>query len=148
MKRETKIPSANIAMSLVQQAKKGDDATRLIVGGSLVQFYGSGKGTPKQRAEALKWVRSAAKEGNATAQYYLGRAYAEGNDISKNVGKAVEWYKKAAENGDVDAQLALGLIYEFGDGVPASRAKAIKWYSKAANQGCDAAKMILQDFET
>jgi len=53
--------------------------------------------------EAVKWFRKAAEQGNADAQYALGRAYHEGQGVDYNYTEAVKWLKKAAEQGQSDA---------------------------------------------
>ena len=39
-------------------------------------MYAKGQGTPQNYAEALKWFRLAANQGDADAQYNLGLVYA------------------------------------------------------------------------
>lgn len=58
-------------------------------------------------AEAVKWYRKAAEQGNAYAQYNLGECYRYGNSVTKNRGKALRWYKLAAAQGHEDAQKAV-----------------------------------------
>jgi TPR repeat protein len=77
-------------------------------------MYDKGQGVPQDYAEAMKWYRKAAEQGNA---------------------KAVKWYRKAAEQGLPEAQFNLGLMYDKGQGVPQDYAEAVKWYRKAAEQG-------------
>ena len=76
-----------------------------------------------------------AEQGDARAQYRLGRRYYEGNGVTKDYTKAVYWYRKAAEQGNTKAQESLGLCYASGDGVSENRTKAVYWYRKAAEQG-------------
>jgi len=97
--------------------------------------YREGYGTAVDHVEAVKWVRKAAEQGFARAQYDLGLMYQFGRGVERSYEKAVEWYLKAAEQGDADAQYHLGGMYELGDGVEQSYEKAVEWYLKAAEQG-------------
>ena len=87
--------------------------------------------SPKQDAAALKQLEFRAGEGNAKAQFSLGKRYRH----SGNDRVAVRWYRKAAEQGNVAAQYNLGWMYEYGEGVLQDDAEAVKWYRKAAKQG-------------
>ena len=49
--------------------------------------------------EAMKWYRKAAEQGNAEAQYRLGRFYERGWGVVKDEAEAMKWYRKAAEQG-------------------------------------------------
>ena len=57
----------------------------------------SGMGCPKDYAEAVKWYRKAAEQGDAEAQFNLGLMYADGEGVPKDYAEAVKWYRKAAE---------------------------------------------------
>lgn len=65
----------------------------------------------KDPVEAVKWYLKAAEQGNAKAQYLIGKYYAERNILSreKDLVQAVKWYRKAARRGSEDAQIALEL---------------------------------------
>lgn len=99
-----------------------------------MQYY-DGHGVPKDHAESLKWYRMAAEQGDASAQYSVGRMYAHGEGVNKDNSEAVKWWIKAANQGYDFAQNDLGAAYESGDGVAQDSAEAVKWYRKAANQG-------------
>ena len=64
------------------------------------------------------WLRKAADQGYAPAQYYLGRAYSSGDGVAEDLAEAVRWYRKAADQGDAAAQCSLGVIYELGKAWP------------------------------
>ena len=86
-------------------------------------------------AEAVKWFRKAAEQGEAFAQYNLGVMYADGEGVTQDYAEAVKWYRMAAEQGIAEAQFNLGNAYNSGQGVAQNYAEAVKWYSKAAEQG-------------
>jgi TPR repeat protein len=67
-------------------------------------MYEKGQGVPKDDAEAVKWYRKAAEQGNAGAQDKLGAMYADGRGVPKDDAEAVRWHRMAAEQRDEDAQ--------------------------------------------
>ena len=92
-------------------------------------------------AAALRVFRSLAEQGNAKAQYNLGRMYAAGRGVARNGAEAVKWYRRAAEQDDAEAQVAaqnsLGVMYADGLGVPEDIVQAAAWISIAYAQGAD-----------
>jgi TPR repeat protein len=87
------------------------------------------------------WYRKAAAQGDANAQYALGRAYADSQGASpQDYKQAVTYYKMAAAQGLVLAQAELGNLYAKGQGVAQDYTEAVNWYRKAANQGVAAAQ--------
>ena len=97
--------------------------------------YAEGQGVPQSWAEAARWFRKSAEQGNAEAQCGLGVCYAEGNGVGQSRTEAVRWFRKAAEQGDAEAQAVLGGCYAKGDGVGQSWTEAVRWVHKAAEQG-------------
>ncbi len=104
-------------------------------------------GTPNPRtsldAEALESFRSAAEDGEPSAQRVLGVAYQEGRVLPKNDTQAAHWYRKAADQGDASAQWLLGALYDSGLGVPEDHVEAAQWYRRAADQGHSAAQWTI-----
>ena len=107
--------------------------------------YREGYGTAVDHVEAVKWVRKAAEQGFARAQYDLGLMYEFGTGVERSNEKAAEWYLKAAEQGYARAQFWLGYMYEYGTGVEQSYEKAAEWVQKAAEQGYADAQYNLGD---
>ncbi|MCH8097667.1 MAG: sel1 repeat family protein [Proteobacteria bacterium] len=76
-----------------------------------------------------------AEQGDATAQFYLGRMYYEGQGTEDNEYEAIEWFRRAAASGHVEAQFWLGgAIMYLGKNAPTD-AEALDWLKKAAEQG-------------
>lgn len=96
--------------------------------------YREGYGTAVDHVEAVKWVRKAAEQGFADAQYKLGVMYKYGWGVEQSYEKAAEWYLKAAKQGLAGAQYNLVRMYKNGLGVEQSAEKALEWLQKAANQ--------------
>ncbi|NMO02664.1 sel1 repeat family protein [Gordonia sp. TBRC 11910] len=81
---------------------------------SLLHF--SGRGTPVDDAEGLRWTRLAADLGSDRAMYNLGAFYAVGRyGLVADAETAVEWYVKAAEIGHGKAAFTAGLMLLRGD---------------------------------
>jgi uncharacterized protein len=83
----------------------------------------------------LKELKSAAEQGDVTAQWQLGSMYYHGDGVPESYAEAGKWFRKAAEKGDPWAQLTLGRIYQEGRGVQKDYAEAMKWRLRAAEQG-------------
>lgn len=88
----------------------------------------------------LRWLRPAAEQGDAEAQYSLGVMYDTGLGITQDLAEAARWYRPAAEQGYAPAQNNLGLMYSAGEGVPQDATEALRWYRLAAEQGYAAAQ--------
>ena len=103
---------------------------------------------PKDEAEAVKWYRAAAEQGQAEAQFNLAGCYRNGWGVPKDEAEAVKWYRAVAEQGDVEAQSILGLGYllnTWGEGV--DLAEAEKWLRLAAEQGDEPSQKALKQAE-
>ena len=105
-------------------------------------YYGT-NGKAKDYAEAVKWLRKAAEQGNASGQSFLGYMYQYGLGVSKDYAEAVKWYRKSAEQGYAGGQNGLGYMYQYGLGVSKDYSEAVKWYRKSAEQGDAAAQSNL-----
>ena len=128
-------------------------------------FYENGWGTTADKEKALYWYKKAAEqgdedaqkrinalqksgEGDANAQYELGRYYAYNEKrVEKNSFQdwmtAFKCFKKAAEQGHVQAQFELAKCYDIGFGVTSDMQQALFWYRKAAENGhTDAIKRL------
>ena len=58
-------------------------------------------------AEALRWLRKAAAQGDASAMGSLGVMYANALGVGQDYAAAVSWWLKAAEQGEVTSQAHL-----------------------------------------
>ena len=89
----------------------------------------------KDYAEAARWYRKAADQGNADAQSDIGVLYQNGWGVARDYAEAMRWYRKAADQGTAFAQNKIGFQYQMGQGVAQDYSEAIRWYRKAADQG-------------
>ncbi len=70
------------------------------------------RGLSSKNRNNLEELNQKAKQGNAQAQYYLGRMYAHGVGINKNPDVASGWLNKAAAAGVLEAELELTSLLE------------------------------------
>ena len=90
---------------------------------------------PQDDAQAAKWTRLAADQGNASAQYRLGLMYYNGRGVPQDYAEAAKWFRLAADQGYAYARYSLGVMYEHGQGVPQDDVQAHMWFNLAAAQG-------------
>lgn len=89
-----------------------------------------------------------AEQGDAFAQYRLGRYYAQHG--GRQTPESVSWYKKAspglhrlAETGNGQAMYVLGVMYAYGRGVGRNTEKAHRWLTQAVENKITAAQPVL-----
>lgn len=89
-----------------------------------------------------------AEQGDAFAQYRLGRFYAKQDGLE--APESVHWYRKAfdglrrlAEDGNGEAMHVLGVMYAFGRGIPKDKDLARRWLTRATEHEVPAARHVL-----
>lgn len=88
----------------------------------------------EERKKFLEF-QAKAEQGEAIAQYKLGRCYLKGEGVAKDEVEAAKWYRKAADRGHIFAQYHLGVCYGQGQGVAKDEVEAMKWYHMAGDKG-------------
>ncbi|OAM86927.1 hypothetical protein AW736_25950 [Termitidicoccus mucosus] len=89
-------------------------------------------GTVGSEQAGLNLLMEAAKNGNADAQYTIGRMYRDGTvAVGQDMGMAEKWLRFAVENGSVRAKAELGLLM-------------MKNKSMSATQGQEAAELLAE----
>jgi TPR repeat protein len=86
-----------------------------------------------------------AEEGNAAAQFCVGRLYANGFGVPMDDAKALYFYGAAADQGYPQAQYNLGIMHANGWGVTMNDEKAAEFYREAAVKGYGPAIMSLAE---
>lgn len=86
-------------------------------------------------AEAVRWYRLAADQGDASAQTNVGIMYANGSSVAQDYAEAARWYLLAADQNYALAQNNLGGLYSSGLGVEKNLVESYKWLSLAAAGG-------------
>ena len=61
-------------------------------------------GITKGNKAAFEALKTKANDGNAQAEYYLGKMYSRGVGVKKDTGKALQWLNKAALVGVLEAE--------------------------------------------
>ncbi len=126
--------------------------------------YFAGRGVEPNEAEALKWLRAAAEQGDTSSMETLGvqllvrdrqesdkwKKASETTKVSQKVTReneeAASLFRAAAAQGNAVAQEVLGDLYSSGRGVPEDNAQAALWYRKAADSGNASAQSSLGSF--
>ena len=102
----------------------------------------SGQARERQREQQLL---EHAEQGDAQAQYEVGRRFWNGDGVDQDHKQAADWFDRAARQGLAAAQCALGLCYERGDGVEQDMWQAAAWYQWAAQQDDVEAQLRLSE---
>jgi tetratricopeptide (TPR) repeat protein len=89
---------------------------------------------PAYREREMSQLSSAARRGDAVAQFAVANHYYRGLGVATNWPEAVYWYKEAAKQGHTGARLMLGLRYLPGEGTPQNFEAGIPWFRKVAAQ--------------
>ncbi len=77
---------------------------------------------------------SFAEQGDARAQFYLGRMFMDGEGVPQDYAEAAKWYWRAANQEDAAAQNNLGVMYENGEGVSRDLEQAYMWFNLSASR--------------
>jgi hypothetical protein len=104
----------------------GDVVAQFSLGALL--YYG---GT--DTAQAVDWLRKAAAQGYADAEFQIGQLYDFGFAVGQDDREALLWYRKSAEHGSAAGQRAVGDFYRKGRAIAADAAEAARWYQRAAD---------------
>ena len=96
------------------EAEKGGAQSQFQMG---LAFFLGQFGLATNPVEAVKWLRKAAEQNYAKAQYNLGVCYHDGLGLTTNYVEAVAWFRKAAEQNLAQAQFNLSACYARGEGV-------------------------------
>jgi TPR repeat protein len=108
------------------QAAAGDAVAQFSLGSFL--YYGSA-----DTAQGIEWIRKAAAQQHAPAEFQMGQVYDFGFGAAQNDREALAWYRKAADHGSAPAQRTVGEFYQKGRGVTADAAEAARWFRRGAD---------------
>jgi hypothetical protein len=151
-------PQQEQSLSLFREALEAERAGSLAVAFDLFQHaatllhpaaqcklgwcYQYGKGTLKDRVEALTRYRRSASQDCPEAQFEYGYAKLYGLGIQLHRPTGVAWIRRAAMSGYVRAQEWIGRCYERGWEVERDDAEALHWYRQGAIQGDAKCQML------
>ena len=89
----------------------------------------------KQWAEAVRWYKRSAEQGDPAAKVGRALAYYRGQGVPRDRVRAFRLMLEAARTGDVVAQHNVGVMYQRGNGTAKDLAKARLWLQRAADKG-------------
>nr|KAG5711563.1 hypothetical protein BaRGS_016745 [Batillaria attramentaria] len=121
------------------------DLNQAVFNLALMTMNGEG-GITKDKERAMELLNTAAMQGLAQAQTYLGVYYTEVEDDQQDFEQAASFFQAAADQDDAEGQYFLGICYENGWGVESSDEEAAKLYAAAAESGHDGALYNLAAF--
>ena len=90
---------------------------------------------PRDYIEAVQWLRRAAEQNFARAQFNLGVMHAGGLGFAQDHAEAAVWYRLAAEQGHGLAQYNLAQLYFDGNGVERDLVLAHAWANLSSAHG-------------
>ena len=94
----------------------------------------------KDFATAFKEFTPLAEQGNADAQFFLGKMYLAGQGVLKDVNRGIKLFTASAAQGNAEAQLFLGSYYLLPH---LDIAEGLKWLRFSAEQGNQDAQLLL-----
>src|SRR5215831_603246 len=89
---------------------------------------------------AFKELTPLAEQGNAGAEFLLGKMYWSGQGVLKDSGQALKWLKLSATQGNADAQFFVGSYYLLPQ---TDVAEGLNWLRLSAQQGDQDAQLLL-----
>ena len=105
-----------------------DAAAQYILG----WVYSRGRGVGQDDAEAVKWFRLAAEQGNAPAQSNLGALYYDGEGVAQDYIQAHMWSNLAAAQGDENGRKNRDMVAKKMTAADISKAQVLarEWLEK------------------
>lgn len=82
--------------------------------------------------KAAKWFGQAARLGNPSAQYRMGKCYDEGQGVLMDHEKAYQCYCESAAHGSVQGLTEVGICLATGKGVEKNPELAFQCFQKAS----------------
>ncbi len=113
----------------LKAAQGGDAGAQLRVGEALLQVAVRNK---ENSVQAVRWLQSAAENGNTEAMLRLGKLYRSGMGVLQDFDQSAKWLKTAAAHGNADGMLELGRLYRDGIGFETNSVRAYVWFNRAA----------------
>jgi hypothetical protein len=86
-------------------------------------------------AAAVTELLPLARNGNASAQYWLAWMSHQGKGLPENKSAALAWARKAAVQGNADAEFLVGVLHAQGLGVARDDVEAARWFQRAGSRG-------------
>lgn len=120
-------------------AARGDRDAQTALGG--MYLYGF-KGVERNDAEAVRWLRLAAEQGQALAQFDMGELHRTGRGVAKDEVAAVNWFRRSAMQGNAFGQSNFGSAHCLGFGeLKPDKVLCAMWLKLSAAQGFQPEKL-------
>ena len=120
-------PDVDQAFAQARTRASAGDAMAQFSLGALLYYGGS------DTAQAVEWIRKAAAQQFAPAEFQLGQIYDFGFGVQQSDRDALSWYRRAGEHGSAPAQRSVAEFYKKGRTMKADLAEAARWFERAAN---------------
>lgn len=95
-------------------------------------------------AEAAKWYRRSAEQGEPAAKVGLALLLYRGQGVPRDRVRAFRLMLEVARTGDMIAQYNVGLMYQRGNGTERDTTKARQWFQRSADKGHEGAREKLR----
>jgi TPR repeat protein len=108
-------------------------------------LYVEGWGVSQNTVEGLKWLKTAAAQGDPLSHLALGFIYLRDRPNSpRDIAQAAQWIQSSAYLGNAQAQDTLAGLYATGEGVPKNLDMAMYWADKSLDAGHAPARVTIQ----
>jgi TPR repeat protein len=108
-------------------------------------MYIYGRGVSQNTNQGIRWIKTAAAQGDVVAHLFLGAIYSEGlPDLPQDFPQAAQWFQSSAYLGNGKAQDSLALLYATGKEVPKNLDMAMYWADKSLDAGHAPARVTIQ----
>jgi TPR repeat protein len=134
--RPARPASAEQIAALTGKANGGDQEAQLRLG----QIIEEGartldpKAAQQRYAEAAKWYKLAADQGNPIAENNFGAMLVDGRGVNEDASEAASYYRRAAQAGNREAQTNLAILI-MRKRVPGTQEEALHMLSGASDAG-------------
>ncbi len=98
----------------------------------------------RNNAEAVKWFKAAAENGNAEGMRCYADMLISGRGVKQDEKEAIRYYEKAADMGQMESMFVIGQHYYKND----NKDKAKEYFRKASDKGFTPAREMLEKLET
>jgi hypothetical protein len=94
-------------------AERGDALAQFFMG---LHYYQGFDGVVRDKAEAAKWWRLSADQGQPDAESAIGDMYYKGDFLAQDYEESFKWYLRSAMHGNSNAAMRVGTFYLSGQG--------------------------------
>lgn len=128
---------ASIAVGLAFLCSCGKEPQQAVAPADAPQDYAAGRRAydAQDYATAYKIWLPLAKEGDKSAQFFLGFLYEAGLGVKQDKAEAIRWFLLSSEQNQGDAQARVSRLLYMGQGAPQDYIQAYKWAEISSELG-------------